>query len=257
MAVMVEVEVEVSVVVSVEVAVGVVVGVEVEVELSVEVAVSVKVGVSVKVLVAVEVEVAVPVRVAVVVWVSVGVAVPVEVEVVVPVGVEVGVAVSVEVAVVVEVGVAAETVWVFPLTEPVTMAPWPVPAPEACTSAAAVWLLKVLFVMPPTFRSNTRITLTGVPGATLTNPPSFVKVTFPKPSKLWLPRSKVSVPESYKPFPFTSWYNLTLPATVSEAQRMFTPPALPVKDISFTSTFSCAEAARTTWTLDTFCWLKP
>ena len=91
----------------------------------------------------------------------------------------VSVAVAVDVAVEVAVGVAADTVCVFPFTVPVTIAPWPVPAPEACTNTASVWFEKVRSTIPGTARSNTRITLTGVPGATDTNPLSFVKVTFP------------------------------------------------------------------------------
>ncbi len=263
------VEVRVEVEVAVEVSVGVGVLVEVEVEVEVDVSVGVEVGVPVKVEVPVGVEVGVSVKVEVEVPVGVEVGVCVEVEVVVevavevkvavkvevPVGVVVGVAVRVEVEVAVEVAVAAETVWILPLTvPPLTMAPCPVVPPTASTDVAVIWLLKVLFVIPGTLRSNTRIRLTGVPGVTLTKPLSFVKVTFPEASKVWLPKRTGSSPVSYKPSPFLSWYNLALPPTTSVAQLRL--PA-PVKANSRTNTFSWAEAVRTIWRLDTLTWLNP
>jgi hypothetical protein len=240
------------------VAVGVFVGLLDGVLVGVIVAVFVRVFVGLLVAVGVGVFVAVFVGVGVGVLVGVIVGVLVGVFVGVLVGVLVGVSVDVFVGLLVTVGVAvaALTVWVFPVTVPDRIAPWPLTCPPATMDVLLIALLNVLFARPATFRSNTSSKVIGWLLLTVTTPlAALAKVTDPPASKVWFPNNRVSVTLLKSPLEpgELSWYSFTLPATTSAVQLKL--PA-PLKANCLTTTFSWEEADRITWTLEAFSWLK-
>ena len=109
---------------------------------------------------------------------------------------KVGVEVGVKVVVAVGVAVAAETVWVFPTTDPpVRMAPCPVLCPLAVIPTVARPFEKVLFTNPDTLRSNTSRKVCGSPEASGgVTPFKFWKVTDPCRVEICPPHNKLSVP---------------------------------------------------------------